>query len=62
MLYVASTKSVGTLSIDFQRPIYRYGFQIYTIFVLVYIDASVVASIDNSAPLRVTYNVNYMSM
>ena len=57
LFYFASPESVSTFTIDFHRPIYRCGFQIYKNGVLVYTDASVTTSNENPSPFIVTYNV-----
>ena len=57
LFYFASPECISTFTIDFHRPIYRHGFEIYKNGVLVHTYASVTTSNDNPSPFIVTYNV-----
>jgi len=58
LFYFASPESVSSFTIDYHRPAYRPGFQIFKNGVLVYTDASVATSADLPSPFIVTYNVS----
>ena len=57
LFYITTPDNVSTFTINYHRPIYRPGFEIYKNGVLVYTDASVTRSADLLSPLIVTYNV-----
>jgi len=57
LLYIATPDNVSKFTINFSRPIYRPGFQIYKNGVLVYTDASISTNATTPSPIIVTYNV-----
>ena len=54
---IATYDNVSTFTANYGRPIYRPGFEIYKIGVLVFTDASVSTNNVNPSPFIVTYNV-----
>ena len=58
LFYLTALDNVTTLTINYHRPTYRPGLEMYTNGVLMYTDASVATSASDPSPSIVTYNVS----